>query len=725
MSFLNAALLLAEKGFHVFPLITNSKLPLIKDFPKLATKDEAQIRKWWTDSVMEIERPYNIGISTSEFNCTASLIVVDVDNKGKKKGDETLFKLEMEGKFFPKTFTQVTPTGGRHLVYKWKEPMRQGVDKLGSGLDIRAMGGYIAGAGSEIDGKPYTLRDFEIADCPEWIVNSLQKPKEKEVFDIDLSDIDHEAAFERAKFYLQFEAPISIEGNGGDSIAFQVAAKVKDFGVTPDTALALLSDYWNEKCEPPWGIDDLQTKVDRAFKYGKENPGSSSPEADFSPIVEFEKSYLDKINTEFSLIFGEGDHRIMRETLNHKNKKTLSFMNERQFKRYFSTQTIFEGKKLKTYAEVWLDWKGRRQYNGLVFKPELEAPEGFYNLWRGFACKETPYDLATKEAKEGFDLFMDHAKNNICQGDQELFDWLIGYFAHLIQKPYEKPLTTLVFKGTKGVGKNALMDRVGKLLGNKSYLVAHDSRYLTSNFNGHLDSCLCLVLDEAFWSGDKGAESKLKGITTAPELMIERKGQEAYTVDNYVRLVVIGNEDWIVPASFDERRYAVFKVGENKKKDQNYFSTMRVNIDDLGGNEVLLHFLKNFDLSKVNVNSAPDTIGLVEQKVESLNTFENFWYNSLSEGRLLGHDSWPEQISREEFKVLVKSYFQEQNIRSRFPSPKTIGRNLKRVCPSRESDNKIKDSMTGKWSWSYKMPTLEMARKEFEGFLGQKVIWED
>src|SRR5690606_35582068 len=100
--------------------------------------------------------------------------------------------------------------------------------------------------------------------------------------------------------------------------------------------------------------------------------------------------------------------------------------------------------------------------------------------------------------RSGFDAFIHHAKENVCQGDEDLFQWLMGYFAHMVQRPYERPLTTLVFRGGKGVGKNTLIDRVGNLLGESHYLVATDGRYLTSNFNGHMDSCLCLVLDEAF-----------------------------------------------------------------------------------------------------------------------------------------------------------------------------------------------------------------------------------
>lgn len=164
MSFLDQALYLAEKGFHVFPLRPNSKLPAIDDFPNKATVDPKKIKTYWMDPVLGTEKPYNIGISTSRYNGSQALVVVDVDNKEKKKGDEELLKLELQGLDFIETTTQVTPTGGKHLIYRSEKPVKQGSNVLSNGLDIRSKGGYIVGPGSTIDGKSYHFtKELEVA----------------------------------------------------------------------------------------------------------------------------------------------------------------------------------------------------------------------------------------------------------------------------------------------------------------------------------------------------------------------------------------------------------------------------------------------------------------------------------------------------------------------------------------------------------------------------------
>jgi hypothetical protein len=727
MSFYKAALELASKGFYVFPLQVGSKLPAIDDFPNRATRDPEEIKKFWVDDLLGLEQPYNVGISTTKYNGSQALVVVDVDNKGKKKGSDEVLKLELEGFDFIETVTQKTPTGGRHLIYRNPRPVKQGVNVLAAGLDIRSKGGYIVGYGSVINGKAYEFeREGTPAECPEWILKKCGTAIEREISDVEKIEVDQKHALDRAKKYLE-TAPVANEGDAGDQTTFKVAAKLKDFGIRPEIAFNLLiSDHWNSKCTPPWSPEALWIKVKNAYEYGLNVQGASAPEADFKPVVDIsEQNYLQKINKDYAIIFEEDSHVILFETTDEKGRPKRKFLKEATFKRKFSPFTLQQKGPPQTYADVWLDWSGRREYQGLCFRPGLEPKNNYYNLWRGFTYKETSYEDAGASARLGFDMFIEHAKENVCGNDEALFTWLMGYFAHMIQKPYERPLTTLVFRGRKGVGKNALIERIGKLLGSGHFLTAHDSRYLTSNFNGHLDSCLCLVLDEAFWSGDKAAEGKLKGLTTAPEIMIERKNKEPYTVDNLVRLVVIGNEDWLVPASADERRYAVLDVGEGRKQQGEWFEKLRVLMDDKGGAEILMHYFKNFDLKTVDVNTAPNTAGLLEQKLESLTAFEQFWHQCLIEGKIAHSDfsdKWETQVDKELFRRSFTTYCKERNIKSWTPSEIALGRDLKKLTPSLITNQRM-SSEQGR-ARAYRFRELEHVRAEWNKRMGVDSKWD-
>jgi len=718
MSKLEAALGLARRGFHVFPLIENSKLPAIKDFPNRATRDEEKIKAWWLDPVLEIEKDLNIGISTSKFRDNESLVVIDVDTKNGKKGEESLELLDLLGHDVPDTCEQGTPTNGRHLIYWHKEALKQGVDVLGDGLDVRSKGGYIVGAGSTIDGKEYSTDATPLFPAPEWLVSQLGKAPEKSEVDAP-ENINEENAYRRAVHYLAHEAPESVKGAGGDQTAYRVAAKVKDFGVSEADCLELMMEHWFEGSG--WSPERLQEKIAHAYQYGLDPVGSDAPEAHFEKIEASEEiHFLDQINKKYALVFFGGAHSILHETVDEKGNDKTVFLAEQTFKRKYSAHTL---QKRGTWATEWLEWPNRKEYAGVVFAPEREARHNYYNMWRGFTVEELKYDDANSEQRKGFDDFISHVKDNICNKNLEHFNWLVGYFAHLIQKPYERPLTSLVFKGSKGVGKNAFVDRIGNLLGDGHYATAHDGRYLTSNFNGHLEACLCLVLDEAFWSGDKAAEGKLKGITTSTDLIIERKGKESYKADNLVRIVVIGNEDWLVPASADERRYAVYEVGEGRKQDNKFFHDMRVNMDDKGGNRILLHYLKNFDLNSVDVNRAPKTNALLDQKLSSLEPLESWWFDCLVNGHIVDSDfgdSWPEKITTKSFRNAFARNFRERNIRSRVPDERSIGRLFKKFATAPRTKRRDGENTV----WVYKLPELEMARKEWEKYINQEVTWE-
>ena len=720
MSKLNSAKDLADQGFHVFPLHPNSKTPAIDGFPTRATRDHEQIEDWWFDPIMEIERDFNIGISTSKFFDEAALVVIDVDMKAGKNGNESIEELEMFGKELHLTREHSTPTGGRHLLYWSKDPVKQGVNVLGNGLDIRSKGGYIVAPDSEIEGKRYSISKMcLVTPAPQWLIDACGKPSEKSTAEAP-ENINEEDAYVRAAHYLENECPKAESGERNHS-GYKAACKVKDFGVSEVLCIDLMATYW--PCEPMLDHEELVAVIHSAYKYGVEPIGASAPEASFTPVTEEQKlHYLEELNRDHALIYMEGSHFILHETVDEKGKPKRVFMNEASFKRKYSP---FSLQKRGTYATEWLDWPNRREFAGVCFSPGREPKHGYYNLWNGFACTPLAYDKGTDEQRHGLDLFLSHAKQNVCQSNDALFKWLIGYFAHMVQRPFERPLTTLVFRGSKGVGKNALVDRVGNLLGEPHYLVAHDGRYLTSNFNGHLDSCLCLVLDEAIWSGDKSAEGILKGITTAPTIMIERKGKEPYRVDNLVRLIIIGNESWLVPASTDERRYAVLDVGEGNKQQGKFFEDMRVLIDDKGGNQLLLDYLLTFDLSTVDVNKAPKTKALLEQKVNSLDPFEAWWYGCLIDGRIAGMDfsaeEWPEAVDTSLFRQAFARACKEMNIRSRLPSDTAMGMQFKKILPT---INKTKRREGDGTVWVYKLPTLQESRDSWAKHVGQEVVWE-
>src|SRR5690606_5334092 len=96
---------------------------------------------------------------------------------------------------------------------------------------------------------------------------------------------DQPKNIEKAIHWLQTTAPSAIEGDAGDKTTFAVAAELRAFGISEQTAFELMADHWNEdKASPPWSPDQLKTKIANAYNYGQGAFGGKTAEGEFGVL---------------------------------------------------------------------------------------------------------------------------------------------------------------------------------------------------------------------------------------------------------------------------------------------------------------------------------------------------------------------------------------------------------------------------------------------------------
>lgn len=260
---------LALLGYYIFPC--KGKTPMVK-WSAESTIDAETIRQW------SIKYPEcNWGLDCGK----SGLIVLDDDRGKKPVARMNLEALEIEYGALPPTFIVETPSGGRHYYY-YGSGKNSASSKLGEGLDTRGVGGYVIAPGST---GYKILHSAPVSDAPDWLIDLIGRPNEFPALPAVEVKTDEEAAIERSIAFLK-SAPPAIEGQGGDDLTFRIACRVKDFGVSMDTCLNLMEDYWNPRCLPPWDITDLRRKVYNAYNYGSAAPGVSTPEAAFSTFID-------------------------------------------------------------------------------------------------------------------------------------------------------------------------------------------------------------------------------------------------------------------------------------------------------------------------------------------------------------------------------------------------------------------------------------------------------
>jgi Family of unknown function (DUF5906)/RepB DNA-primase from phage plasmid len=421
-----------------------------------------------------------------------------------------------------------------------------------------------------------------------------------------------------------------------------------------------------------------------------------------------------ELNKAFAVVRVANKAAILNEHLDGEGKPTFSLLSPDSFRLLIANNQSVD-------ANDWIASPLRREYEGITFAP-AGSPPGYYNLWRGFAVK--PSESGSCE------LFKAHLKENVCQGSEELFAWVFGWFADIFQHPAEKCGTSLVLRGKMGVGKSIVGDTFGHLLGTH-YVQTADPRYVTGRFNAHLVRCLLFHCDEAFWAGDRAAEGKLKDLVTGKRHPIELKGFEVFFVPNFVRLFVNGNPNWLVPAGMEERRFGTLDVGEAHMQDIPYFRAIAEELNR-GGYERLLFELLSFDLSQVELRVIPKTDALLDQKIETLPPEKAWWLDVLKNGRLPWCDL--DNPAKCPGKALFNSYINHTKTTGIFRRKieTAIGMFIRTVVPKDAGFYTKVESYTFPTALGievdrgtvYTFPPLVKCRQAFDEMLGQNIKWE-
>lgn len=301
ISRLELALQMVERGLPVFPVGVNSKRPACESWKKDATLDVEKVKK-----IFEENPDLNYGIAVPD-----NMVVIDIDVKNGKRGDLTINELQGNEDLSDwitdgSSFTVLSPNNGKHIFLSVEQNVTNGhtfgKDK---GVDVKgSRKGYVLGAGSEIDGKSYEIEsDVEIKPAPPWVASRLRlatSTKEKaETEVIEGLELDTADSLERGKKFVRARE-VSIEGLGGNNHLYETCCMLKDYGISENKCLRLLTSpimengkSWNDSCVPPFPEEQLAQTVNNAYRYGVNAVGAGS-----SPLDAYIKTKKDGVNME-------------------------------------------------------------------------------------------------------------------------------------------------------------------------------------------------------------------------------------------------------------------------------------------------------------------------------------------------------------------------------------------------------------------------------------------
>jgi hypothetical protein len=274
----------------------------------------------------------------------------------------------------------------------------------------------------------------------------------------------------------------------------------------------------------------------------------------------------------------------------------------------------------------WTGCAGRKVYGQLFFDPGLsQQHDGNLNLYEG---------MQVEPEKGSWRLMIRHIWRVLCKKDKAKFKYIMRWLAWCIQNPDKPAEAAVVLKGKKGGGKGILPTQFVEIYGtNKHGMAISSSDQLVGRFTAHLCKTVFLLADEAYFPGDKRAEGKLKQLITERWVPSEAKFEDLKTSKNCLHVFMCSNEQWVVPATDDERRYVVCeidnyyakvtdadrakiiadggKVATAEERDA-YFNALWAEMDE-GGREAMLYDLQRMELGEWHPRQVLHTEELQQQ----------------------------------------------------------------------------------------------------------------
>jgi len=433
--------------------------------------------------------------------------------------------------------------------------------------------------------------------------------------------------------------------------------------------------------------------------------GESNVESDDETIAE--------INETHAVLRMEGKVVVMnREFCPQLERKKISFSSRADFLLANENKPVMGANGPINRGEYWLSHPDRAEYKGLVFSPGESVP-GYCNLWHGWGMQPKAGDCS---------LIDNFIYELICNGDDQLYDYLMDWCAHMVQRPKELPETAIVLRGKEGIGKDTLVREIlRKIVGTEHYMMMSSMQQVTGRFTGHLASTFLLFCNESVWGGDKSAQGTLKTMITDPVRPIEYKGRDMLMMQSYLRIFFATNEQWAVPRGDNDRRFIVADVSDERKDDKPFWRALYKQINGDGVPAFYDWLLKRKIDDGWHPRQVPDEVRRKGDDIKlQSNPTAQWWADVLLRGWIVEQDDKFSDDAKKQWLTSVsidavnRSYLDYCNTyKILHPMGRAaLGKELRKFVRLDPSNQRDQSKESGR-DPHYLLPDLEDARQQF------------
>lgn len=197
------------------------------------------------------------------------------------------------------------------------------------------------------------------------------------------------------------------------------------------------------------------------------------------------------------------------------------------------------------------DWDVRYDPHG---KEVIDVAKQTVNLYR-----PSEFEGQKRVVVDRVPTPIEEVLSHVLGGDAVAYEHFLNWLAVLVQTK-GKTGTAWVWHGIQGTGKGLMLNKVLRPMVGYSNVVSKRMQELDSQFNGFLERCQLLWLEEAEVSAFKNAavmDANFKNYIVEPFMSVRHMFQAPYEISSYLNLIFASNKDDPVVLDPHDRRFNI------------------------------------------------------------------------------------------------------------------------------------------------------------------------
>lgn len=307
-----------------------------------------------------------------------------------------------------------------------------------------------------------------------------------------------------------------------------------------------------------------------------------------------------------------------------RDTSTLTFLSDKGFERLMKSikvgRYVKEGKTKAVNAFMIYD-EGKNKNH--LLKDGVRFFDERTNMFSHFTGYE--YNELQNVDVKVISGFMNHIKEVIAAGDENVYEYILNWYAYILQNPNGKTGTALVLTGAQGTGKNVFTNVLCHLMNRYSNKNLTNIDHIVGKYNQSIEGMKLIVCNElSSAETNKYLNSdSLKSVITENQTDIRQMYLPVHPAQNVVNLILLSNNATPIKIENGDRRYVVSVVSDKYKGDRDYFKRLCNSFND-GFYENLFTFFMKRDVSKFEPENIPMTEAKKDLMEASKSSYELF-----------------------------------------------------------------------------------------------------